>query len=558
MPGQLPVDWRRIAAGAERFRRPVGLAIAVLILVGVYALVRATGGTPNPLVHLDYVAIIVAAIAAGSVGGVAAGLAAGLMLGPLMPDSTAASATLLAHLGWLIRLGVYVLAGALVAGVWQWASRVGRIEAARGEARRMLDAAWREPTSQAACDRLLAELARWRPSLLATLYGIDPPGRVEVIAAWAASSAVRAARELTPDQGSLVAAASGLPRRRPLDPARAAAYGAYGARSETIVPLGLDGRPVGTLRLVGTDEAQPLDEDELHGLLELASGGAALVERALHDEQAATRHAGDLVRGVLEHPETLAPVFQPILSLEGGAVAGYEALARFATEPAEPPDRWFARAADAGLSAALQALAITRARETATTARLPAGCFLSVNVSPTLLAHPLVASALMGPLDRVVIELTEEEAISDYAALRAAMARYRARGARFAVDDAGAGYASLRHVTELRPDFVKLDARLTAGLIDDEGRQALVRAMQTFAADIGAVVIAEGVETREELDLLAATGKPVLAQGYAIARPAPAWPAVAPCCAAWTQARRPPTVTRRRSGSAPAAHPTAS
>jgi EAL domain-containing protein (putative c-di-GMP-specific phosphodiesterase class I) len=159
-------------------------------------------------------------------------------------------------------------------------------------------------------------------------------------------------------------------------------------------------------------------------------------------------------------------------------------------------------------------------------ARLPIGSFLSINVSPSLLADTFVRTALAGDLRDLVIELTEEEAIADYDSLRGAMAEYRARGARFAIDDAGAGYASMRPVTELRPHFIKLDARLVTGLAGDDGRQALVRAMQSFAHDIGATLVAEGVETAEELALLARADRPILVQGYAVARPAPPWAAV--------------------------------
>jgi EAL domain-containing protein (putative c-di-GMP-specific phosphodiesterase class I) len=234
-----------------------------------------------------------------------------------------------------------------------------------------------------------------------------------------------------------------------------------------------------------------------------------------------------------------------VIDLERGVVAGYEALARFQSELAEPPNIWFERAALAGLSAELQALAIRRAREVASSRRLPVGSFLSINVSPGLLGDPYVRAALEGDVRALVIELTEEEAIADYGPLRTVMAEYRRRGARFAIDDAGAGYASMRHVTELRPDFVKLDARIVTGLAGDDGRQALVRAMQSFAHDIGAMLVAEGVETGQELALLADTGLPILVQGYAVARPGAPWPKVAPLAGARDEAA-PSRVANRR------------
>jgi EAL domain-containing protein (putative c-di-GMP-specific phosphodiesterase class I) len=267
-----------------------------------------------------------------------------------------------------------------------------------------------------------------------------------------------------------------------------------------------------------------------HQVDELASTGqlaAAIVRRAERDQEAARRRVRDRIEHLLAHPADLETVFQPIVSVDRWRVVGYEALARFRVGPTRSPGAWFADAVEVGLSADLQALAVRRARQAAARAGLPAGIFLSVNVRPQDLAHPLVTRALgSGSLERLVIEVTEDEPIGDYPAMRAAMRPYLARGARFAVDDAGAGFASMRHVTELHPAFVKLDAHLVRGLGDDEARQALVRAIVGFAAEIGAESVAEGVEQPADLALLARTGLPILAQGFAIARPGPAWPTV--------------------------------
>lgn len=511
-------------------RRVAGTLLAALILLFVYLVVRLTGGTPNPLVHIAYLGIIVAAVSAGPLGGVLAGLVSGLMLGPLMPDSTARSATLLAQWGWAIRLAVYVLAGLLVAVAWSWAQRMGRIEAARAVVREILNLAGREKTSLAACRRLLAELARWRPTLAAAVYVLESGDTAYLLAGWQASGLEIRRRERLHGAAAAILrrTAGGDLHRRPLRaellrPEAGDDLAQRGARSELVVPLRLDGRPIGVLFLIGPGPASALDAIERVALAELAEGTAAIVRRAQQEEDSASRRAAELVRPILDQPQLLDPVFQPIQSLTGGGVAGYEALARFRAEPAEPPNVWFERAALAGLGAELQALAIRRAREVAEAERLPAGSFMSVNVSPGLLGDTFVREALAGDLRRVVIELTEEEAIGDYPSLRSVLAEYRARGARYAIDDAGAGYASLRHVTELRPDFIKLDARLIIGLAGDDGRQALVRAMQIFAHDIGATLIAEGVETEQELALLQQTALPILVQGYAVAHPREPW-----------------------------------
>ena len=240
--------------------------------------------------------------------------------------------------------------------------------------------------------------------------------------------------------------------------------------------------------------------------------------------------AEELVRRVLDEPELLRPVFQPIVALDTGTVVGYEALARFAPVPLQLPEAWFDLAARAGLTPELEGLAVRRALDLVGQLPPPAGAFLSLNVSPLLLGDGRIATALAAPpvdAGHLVLELTERDRVADYGALRAAIAPYRERGFGVAVDDAGAGYASMRHVTELRPEFVKLDTRLIAGLTGDQARQALVRAMATFVGEIGGAVIAEGVESIADLDLLSRSGRGILVQGNAVARPGPAWPAVA-------------------------------
>jgi EAL domain-containing protein (putative c-di-GMP-specific phosphodiesterase class I) len=321
---------------------------------------------------------------------------------------------------------------------------------------------------------------------------------------------------------------------------------AAGGRTTLIVPLPVEGSIVGALVAVDRRDVMAADPDEGGALVEFGQMSAAIVRRAALDEAANATRARARIGVVLDQPELLQPVFQPILSLATGNVVAYEALARFALEPVQPPAVWFDLAARTGLGVELQALAIRRAIETSGERRLPHRASLMLNVSPGLLDQPEITLALgdVG-LERIVIEMTEDEPIADYGRVRETMARLRARRIRFGIDDAGAGYASMRHVTELRPEFVKLDAQLISGLGDDSGRQALVRALETFTREIGAKLIAEGVETLADLRLLAATGLPILAQGYAIARPGPAWPSIEPeAVAAVRDARGPSAMLR--------------
>jgi EAL domain-containing protein (putative c-di-GMP-specific phosphodiesterase class I) len=210
-------------------------------------------------------------------------------------------------------------------------------------------------------------------------------------------------------------------------------------------------------------------------------------------------------------------VFQPIVDLSSGEVVGVEALSRFSGEPLQAPDQWFADARRVNLGLELELAIAGAALDEA--GALPEGAFLSVNLSPDSLAsaYRLVADA--GPR-RLVIEVTEHAVIDDYEALRPHVAKLRAAGGRLAVDDAGAGFASLRHTLQLAPEFLKLDISLTRGIDHDRGRRALAVGLIGFARELGSEIIAEGIETREELDALRAVGVR-RGQGLYLAAPGP-------------------------------------
>lgn len=213
----------------------------------------------------------------------------------------------------------------------------------------------------------------------------------------------------------------------------------------------------------------------------------------------------------------ISAAFQPIVDLAHGVVHGYEALSRFG-EPGPAPQAWFAAAALHGFASRLEATALSVAL--AARARLPSGCLLFINLSPDALVSAEVASALAQPesLCGLVIEITEQTPVEDYAALGAVLDRLRTRGAMTAVDDTGAGYASLSHVLALRPEFVKLDRSLVAGIDRDPALAAAVRAISAFAGELGAQVVAEGVEHEAELEALLDLGLS-LVQGFLLGRP---------------------------------------
>jgi diguanylate cyclase (GGDEF)-like protein len=220
---------------------------------------------------------------------------------------------------------------------------------------------------------------------------------------------------------------------------------------------------------------------------------------------------------VLHAPETITTVFQPIVSLADGRTVGFESLSRFRAEPQRPPDRWIAEAHAVGLGLEIEVECVRRA--CALRGTIPGGAYLSVNMSPDAILAPEMEQALGdGSLQGLVIEITEHEAVGDYARLSARLADYRGRGALVAIDDAGAGHASMRHVTQLAPDYIKIDRSLIHDIHLDHAKRALVRSMVTLEKELGAAIVAEGIESTEELRTLRALGVPY-GQGYLLARP---------------------------------------
>jgi EAL domain-containing protein (putative c-di-GMP-specific phosphodiesterase class I) len=222
---------------------------------------------------------------------------------------------------------------------------------------------------------------------------------------------------------------------------------------------------------------------------------------------------------VLAGGDGMRVVFQPIVALETGAFVGFEALARFTDEPVQGPDVWFAEAAALGRALELELAAVRAA--VACVDDLPTDAFVSLNVSPESIMSSEFVGAVDGiPFSRVVVEVTEHAPVNDYPRMRSALQDLRERGARLAVDDAGAGYASLRHILQLEPDFIKLDVTLTRGIEAQRSQRALASALVTFGREVDAAIIAEGIETEDELAVIRELGVP-LGQGYYLGRPAP-------------------------------------
>jgi EAL domain-containing protein (putative c-di-GMP-specific phosphodiesterase class I) len=197
---------------------------------------------------------------------------------------------------------------------------------------------------------------------------------------------------------------------------------------------------------------------------------------------------------------------------------GAEALARFTQQPIRSPDKWFAEAATLGLGVELELEALNSALQQLH--RLPSGLYLSLNASvETIMSEQFRATLADVPAERIVLELTEHSPIADYPAFDQRTRVLRSEGVRLAVDDAGAGFSSFRHILDLQPDVIKLDFGLIHGIDSDLARQSLGRALLTFASETpGTTIVAEGIETEGELETLRALGCPS-GQGFLLGRP---------------------------------------
>lgn len=224
------------------------------------------------------------------------------------------------------------------------------------------------------------------------------------------------------------------------------------------------------------------------------------------------------IRDVIDN-HRFRSVFQPFVDLFSGHVVGYEALTRF--DDGRSPELRFIEAQSVGLGSELEALCVTAAFEVAH--ELGPEEFLSVNFSPAALLDGSAAKALRGRSRRTVIEVTEHAQIDNYAAVRSAVDDI---GCKLAVDDAGAGYTSLRHILELRPEYVKLDISIVRNIDSSPERQAMAAGMCHYAEQAGTIIIAEGIESEAEAEALRNLGVTlgkggILGQGYHFAKPGP-------------------------------------
>ena len=253
----------------------------------------------------------------------------------------------------------------------------------------------------------------------------------------------------------------------------------------------------------------------------LKNNNAALAEELrkrmrCEELQAENRRARiDAIRAVIDERPRM--VFQPVIELATSRILGYEALARF--EPGTSPDAWFTEANALGLGTELELAAVKAALQQMD--RLKPTQFMAVNASPAVVLdrrlHDLLRKQGQG---RVVVEITEHQPVDSYDELNIVRSRFRRDGIRIAIDDAGAGYASLHHILKLAPDIIKLDIGLTRNIDCDPVRRALAASLVIFANETNAIVTAEGIETAGEFAALHDLGVP-WGQGFYIGHPEP-------------------------------------
>jgi EAL domain-containing protein (putative c-di-GMP-specific phosphodiesterase class I) len=270
---------------------------------------------------------------------------------------------------------------------------------------------------------------------------------------------------------------------------------------------------VRTLQLLNTLIGTTLSHAAHHASVEAAFNSKLEADRLVADERDELRAR---IRSVIDR-EAFDIAFQPVLALDSGHVVGFEALARFTDSRARAPDRWFAEAKQSGLSFDLEIAVVRKAMLSLT--RLPRNTYLAINVSPETAASPeIMQLCTRYAAHRIVLEITEHSSVDDYLLLSERARALRKMGVHLAIDDAGAGFASLRHVLRLEPDLIKLDKSITRSIDTRPHHQSLAAALLTFASGTSASIVAEGIETAEELATLRRLGVPY-GQGFHLGRP---------------------------------------
>jgi EAL domain-containing protein (putative c-di-GMP-specific phosphodiesterase class I) len=241
-------------------------------------------------------------------------------------------------------------------------------------------------------------------------------------------------------------------------------------------------------------------------------------EPAPQDEPESQHPSSPRLEAVLRD-HMLMTAFQPVFDLTTGTPVGAEALTRFVSDSGDPADFWFAEAEDSGLRTDLEFAALESGLEAAL--KLPPHLFVALKLSDEVCLDPrlpgLFEQTPVAP-GRVILEVSGKFPQDQADSLDAAVAPLRSAGVRLCIENTGSFFAAASHVLRLKPEMIKLERNLTAGLNLDSLRQELVEAEVAFAREIGAVLTAQRIETKDELHTLTGLGVP-LGQGYHLGRP---------------------------------------
>ncbi|TMM42003.1 sensor domain-containing phosphodiesterase [Colwellia ponticola] len=284
------------------------------------------------------------------------------------------------------------------------------------------------------------------------------------------------------------------------------------------VPIRLStGKTYGTFCCYKKSPDDTLNKRDLSFLSVIADIVSDLIEQHIDVEDA---HKAIEQRTLLMlEPNKIEIHYQPVYSLITNQVTGFESLSRFVSTPYITPDVWFNEASQVGLGEELEMMAINNAIKGM--GDFQKDLYISINTSPEYILSGAVAKILSGiDTRRIVLEITEHSPISSYADFREALKPLREQGVRLAIDDAGAGYSSFKHILELEADIIKLDISLTQNIHRDRKKFLLAKALCGFAKAIDCIIIAEGIETAEELNALKELNVDKV-QGYLLGRPMP-------------------------------------
>ncbi|MCX9148092.1 EAL domain-containing protein [Erythrobacter sp. WG] len=296
-------------------------------------------------------------------------------------------------------------------------------------------------------------------------------------------------------------------------------------RSHFSVPLlRRDGRVHGSLCCFSYRPRPDVGEREMQMIRSVAAIVSDQIETRIELEEACEEAGREIVRLIAD--DTLAVIHQPIYDLTDWHLVGHECLMRNRADPQRSPLDLLERARAAGKTKELELHAARKALATLDPAHPER--FIAINVSPATLVSDELASLIPEGLEaRLVIELNQQESAPQRAVVKDAIEAWKAR-AWVAVNSEGAGFAGLQSLVDLGPDIVKIDREFLSGLSTDGARRALVKALVQFAAETGVTLIAQGVETREDLQALRELGVR-FAQGYILGKPAAPGCGVAVC-----------------------------